>query len=632
MKAKLIVMKFFIFFTFSKSYTKQDSIGIVDIANLGTQKISLRRNHKIIRFNCTPYFEGDSRDAYLVFTEKWNVLGDLYIFYDVSKINRNSEIKSVGSGYDTKISLLNIGKLHLSLKQNIGYFVFADFYSDIDSFTIQYFHMNSYFNISDKNNYYFSFPASGFYFTFSYRKNEQKLKNLLSFEVNSGHTAKTTLYNKNKTVLKEIDKLYGGFSFIDYDDIDEFFIKIQINSGGGFTISFLMEDYPNLFYLSQKNNTIKFDLTIYSSYIYCIDIANIPENKINFLSKWSSMYNTYLYYYSTNITNVEELKSEFLYRFEKKDRIVDGATYVSYDKFTIPIKIPGKKIVFIMYPKKKDTDYYIKAIFYSSHEIYTNTNYDFELDGNKGYYIFNYKQKKFFNNSLNGFIFSFLNNSDDDCSLYIYNDLNDIYLDDIKNKDGNLKEKNWRSFDYLSGEIYFLIANFRLYYSKKYSFLIKNNNEYYDISNALKKYSSYSFSMKFNDTQNQYLTFTITPHYNYYIFFDNIPSNLIVSISTLTSENKTIIPIDNKYYFLNYTDTINFKIIFSSKNYFSEFNIDVKKIENLPTTTDELQYYLTIGTVILGAIQILMFIIFVAVLKCIKNKEKGIMAPNLIIN
>jgi len=189
-----------------------------------------------------------------------------------------------------------------------------------------------------------------------------------------------------------------------------------------------MEDYPNLNYLSHVNNTIKFDVTKYSSYFFHIDITNAPENKINFWSKWSSMKNTYVYYYYSNITDVEELKSEFLYRFKTRDRIVDGETYVSYDKFTIPLNIYSKKLVFIMYPKLKDTDYYVKAIFYSSNEIYTNSNNKFELNNYKTYYIFNYKQKKYFNNSLNGIIYLYLNNSDDDCSLYIYNDLNDIYI------------------------------------------------------------------------------------------------------------------------------------------------------------------------------------------------------------
>ena len=263
MKDKFFVIKFIIFIFYTFIDTKQDPISFVKISNLGTQKISLSRNHKIVEFDCTPYFDGDNRSVYLLFTNKWNVWADLYIFYDKSKININDKNKDVGDGYDTVKSLMNVERLYLSLKQNVGYFVFVDFYNDV-SFKIQLFNMNAYYNISNLNNYYFSFPQSNFHFTFSYKKD----KNLLSFEYDSGHTVRTTLYDKNKKELKVINKTYGGFSFLNYSNIDEFFIKTEVTSGGGFSIIFLMEDYPNLFYLSQKNNTIKFDITKYSSFFF----------------------------------------------------------------------------------------------------------------------------------------------------------------------------------------------------------------------------------------------------------------------------------------------------------------------------------------------------------------------------
>ena len=67
-------------------------------------------------------------------------------------------------------------------------------------------------------------------------------------------------------MVKVINKLYGGFSFINYENMDEFLIKIEVKSGNKCKINIVMGDYPNLFYLSQKNNYIKFNSTIYSSY------------------------------------------------------------------------------------------------------------------------------------------------------------------------------------------------------------------------------------------------------------------------------------------------------------------------------------------------------------------------------
>ena len=136
MKGKFNLIRFLILIFYIISDTKQDTISITKISNLGTKKIRLNRNHKIVEFNCTPYFENDNRSIYLLIKDGWNVWATLYIFYDKSKINTNSNIKDVGYGYDTYKSLVNVDKLYLSLKQNIGYFVFADFNFDIDSFTI----------------------------------------------------------------------------------------------------------------------------------------------------------------------------------------------------------------------------------------------------------------------------------------------------------------------------------------------------------------------------------------------------------------------------------------------------------------------------------------------------------------
>ena len=76
-----------------------------------------------------------------------------------------------------------------------------------------------------------------------------------------------------------------------------------------------------------------------------------------------------------------------------------------------------------MYTQKNKFDYYIRAIFFSSKEIYTHIFNEFKLNKEKPYYIFNYRQEEYFNNSLNGFIYAYLNNSDKDSSLYTFYDL-----------------------------------------------------------------------------------------------------------------------------------------------------------------------------------------------------------------
>ena len=394
--------------------------------------------------------------------------------------------------------------------------------------------------------------------------------------------------------------------------------------------NFLTNNDSNFFFLSQEQNTIKFNLTKYSSYIFYLNQTYAPEDKIYFWSKWSSMRDTYVYYYYTNTQDIEELKKESEKRLNPKDwrdRKCDGYTYVSYDQFQISLDKTGRRLVFIMFPKVNDTEYYIRAIFYQSSEISSNIFYNFNLRDKK-YIIYKYRQRKFYNNSQSSLIYANINNPD--CSLNIYKDINELYLDKIKNNALNLKEEKWKTFNYTSGDIYFVISNFYIYSDyKSYSFSILNNNEYYNISYKINKYSNHSFHMKFPNTQNQFLTFSLLPYYYYYIYFDITPTNLRINVSISTTDNKTITPVDNKYYYLNTLNNIFFKIFLNSDTDFNEFNIKIQKIDNIPNDNDNIvSNKLVIGIIIsLGGIQLLMFIIYMIKMKY-KNKDRDLSSNN----
>ena len=470
-------------------------------------------------------------------------------------------------------------------------------------------------------NYFNYYLIANSYFTFSYKKNY--VKDLLSFRYSLDCNVKTTLYDKNKKIIKVIDKLYVGFSFKKYFDIDKFFIKVEFINCTNCNINILTNDYPNLFYLSQKDNTIKFNTTLYSSYIFYIDITKAPENKINFKSKLSSLDSDYIFYYYSDLNDTEELKSELYYKFENVD-ILDGKIFISNnEQFIIPLNKNKKKLVFIMYPKINKTDYYIKALFYSSEEIETNINYKIDLNEGERYQIFNYKQKQYINNNIDGFIYFMLNdvNADKHCSLFVYDDTNDTHLENIKYNSGNFKEKKWKTFNYTSGDMYFIILNFYYSLNREYSFMIKNNKEYYDITNNITNNSEYSLSMQFNNTKSQYVTFSICPDYEYYLYFNITPTDLNADISALKFDNNSITPIDNKYYLVNKNDITFFKISLSSSKVFSNFIINIKKIDNILTKDNDNNHYLIIGIIILGVLHILMFIIYIIRLKCKSKKD-----------
>ena len=618
MKVSLTIVKYLIFLSCIICITNQYTISINKINNFEKQHVTLIESHSIYEFNCTPYFENDNRNISILITWKYNVYANVYLFYNKSKINTDSSIKSVGKGYDYSQSLIGIDALYLNPKQNIGYLVFADFKRGLDTFDFIYINMNGYYNMSQLSSYSLSIPYPNFFFTFIYKKNNNNLKKALYYYYTPDNTVKTTLYDKNKIELNSTNKTYGAFSFLEYNNIDEFYIKLEVIKGDKCFIDLLMTDYPNLFYLSQKNNTINFSLTKYSNYIFCVNTKDVTENEINFLTKRDSLNQKYIHYFYTNVINQEELKKELLHRFNDHKQIINGTRDVLNDEFSVPFYTKSEKLIFRMYTQKNKIDYYIRAIFFSSKGIYTHMDNYLRLNKENPYRIFNYRQEEFFNNSLNGFIFAYLNNSDKDCSLYAFNDVNDINLNEIKKKPGNLNEKNWKSFNYNSGDIYFLITNFKLNENKEYYFHIINNNEYYKITYELERYSNYTFNMHFNNTQNQFLTFSITPNYEYYLYFNIFPNDLKTNIAVLTNDNKIITPIDNidnYYYFINYTNNrILFKILLTSDKVFSEFNINIKITEKLVK-----KKIFIISIIILGVIQIIMLIVYIIYLKR-KNK------------
>ena len=151
--------------------------------------------------------------------------------------------------------------------------------------------------------------------------------------------------------------------------------------------------------------------------------------------------------------------------------------------------------------------------------------------------------------------------------------------------------------------------------------MIKNNKEYYDITNNITNNSEYSLSMQFNNTKSQYVTFSICPDYEYYLYFNITPTDLNADISALKFDNNSITPIDNKYYLVNKNDITFFKISLSSSKVFSNFIINIKKIDNILTKDNDNNHYLIIGIIILGVLHILMFIIYIIRLKCKSKKD-----------
>ena len=150
---------------------------------------------------------------------------------------------------------------------------------------------------------------------------------------------------------------------------------------------------------------------MYSSYFFFIDINKAPENLLYFYTNPSGIKEPNVPYYYTNIVDMEEFNTEFVYRLRKINKHVDGWAYI-YDKkqFNLPLRLNYKKLIFMINTNLNKPDFFVKSIFFSSSYISNGQNYGFILNKKKPYYIFNYKQYNYYNNSFNGSIYLLVSN------------------------------------------------------------------------------------------------------------------------------------------------------------------------------------------------------------------------------
>ena len=538
-----------------------------------------------------------------------NIYSDrpIYTYNNKSKININLKDKTI-SGYDYCSKYLERQEYtHFVAEQNTVYFVIESF-DYLSNANYQIYNVNGYYDITNYNSYNFYFPFKEFTFSF---KQTNISKDVFYFEFEYIPKYKSiTLYNKDKKVIKSFGGEYGTISFRMLS-MDEYFIKVSTKESEAININFIFYKYDNLYFLSQLNNEIKFPTINKSKCIFYIDITKIPENKIYFRSRWGSLEDTYVFYVYFNTTDLDEIKSTLPYITKRKNGAL--STYVSYDKFEISSKKDYKVLIFEMSPKINATNFYVQAIFYKYNDmfIYGAERRSFYLNEKNHYYICNYHQKKYYNNDRNTALFINLENGDPDSSILLYENPNEFYVNDFRYKSGNLINSNWKNFWYSSGEIFFIVTNFKLIDEKSYTLTIFNNNEYYDISKYLNSYSNYSISIKFNKTKSQFLTFQIKPSSEYYIFFEvkSPEAKLNININITTDHNITILPQKNKYFKLNESFISYIDIIINCDKEFSEINMKIYKTNELPNNNYKLYYI--IAYILLGIVQIILLVIFV---------------------
>ena len=123
-------------------------------------------------------------------------------------------------------------------------------------------------------------------------------------------------------------------------------------------------------------------------------------------------------------------------------------------KYDISLKNDIKAMIVKIFPKINYNNFYFKVIFNDWTNINSFENFYFYYYYNKKYAIFKYQSSNYFNKFENGIISVIVTNGDDNIYVNLYSEINDIHLENITNYEGNLINRSYRSFNYITGDIY----------------------------------------------------------------------------------------------------------------------------------------------------------------------------------
>ena len=574
-------------------------------------------NNYVYEFNTSSYFKDKNNTINIIFLDiSCTGFAYLHVYYNKSKISVDKD-KVYNS--DLNFRLLNYyNEIQFSSNNcSMIYIVMVDQGKDSTKGSFLIINSNSYSNFDSNFNfasfvirerktniYTFSFFIKSeedyFYYNYNYY-NPNNVK----------HEISTIIMDKDKNILNKENELTKCISLKNYTNkgIKQFFIKI-IYTSTNFRFELHYASYNLYTSLTRNNYKIIFPLTINSEYFFYINATEAYDNRIYFEVNNNSLKDiAYIYYFNT--IDIEEIKNNLF--IKKYDR-----TSSSYYKEIYEVYIPPNTLSLIVkiYPKANINNFYFKTIYHNFE--YIKSFHDFIFINSGNYYVLKYNDTYNYNKSNNGIISIVLTNGDDDCYINIYSEINDIYIEDICNKKGNLINNNYITFNNYPGDKYILVSNFKNKINRNNALKIIENMEYYNITNEINKDNSFSLAFKFNKTSKQIFTLLYSPsedNYNYYLYFQIEPSNLDLKLKAF-SDNEAINAEEDYFFKTNYKNMY-FDLTISNKKKFSEFKFIVSKVKEIKFYQKK---YFILYLIILIIIAVLILIIIILI---IINKKKN---------
>jgi len=394
-----------------------------------------------------------------------------------------------------------------------------------------------------------------------------------------------------------------------------FFIKMRLVSNKYyFQININNESTKfDIQYLDRKNYLINIPTVKESLYYFYVNTTNIYDNTLYFDTLQDSLDNIVLYYYFFKTFDIYQINLELA---KRKYDTYENMHYSKY--YEASISNDTKCMIIMAFPKINYTNFYFKVIYHDWLPITSFKEQDLKIS-QKQYIILKYDSSIYFKEENNSLISVMIDNGTDDFYVGLYSKINDIYPEEMKNNSGNLINGSYINFNYVNGDKYIFVSNFK--HDLKYSKIkIINNKEYYKISQEIyfSYHHNYTSLFKFNKTLNQILTLSFVPYENgtYLCFKFNSP-NLKLQINAFT-DNGVIKPVQN-YCFKNDYKKIFFELMASSEKEFDEFRFTVQLQKELEILEPENS--INVLAIIIPIIAIILLIIAIIIVIIFKRKK-----------
>ena len=619
---QLLVISFFCISLFQ-------SYEIESVENYQTLTFNIENYYKIFEFNTTNYFKNEI--SYInIIQRKYdpNINNDLtlYIYYYKSKIELDF---FDAKNYDQRFYMVNyrdkILQLSLNLTDPFIYLVFTYEKKQSNTFSFQIFNSNSFSKIS--NNYFkfdkYQLPNKLSYdFTFSFTINTEDdyIYYENNIKENSG-TINMIVMDIDKNTLYETDELSKYISLTKYikNGTKLFFIKMRITSNTyDFQININKENTKyDIQKLDRKNYRINITTIKESQYYFYVNTTNI-DNTLYFDFPRDSLNDTSLYYYFFKTYDIDQIKLELA------KRKYDSMANIYLNRYSASISNDTKCMIIKIFPKNNCTNFYFKVIYHNWFNINSFEEKDLKIS-NKQYIILKYNSSNYFNEDKNSFISVMIDNGTEDFYVGLFSEINDIYPENLKNNRGNLISRNYINFNYVKGDKYFFVSNFKNNLNDS-KIKVINNKEYYDMTykifNSDGNYHNFTSTFKFKRSSSQNLTLSFTPfEANACLHFMINSPNLTLQINAFTDDGE-IKPVEENCFKTN-DKKMFFELMVSSEKKFEEFQflVQYQKEKEKENEIPESENSFNVLAIIIPIIAIILLIIATIILIIFKKKK-----------